>query len=94
MSDKDRVYQGFSFGFDGSVEEIWMAYANGAVLITGSNDMSKFASETAQYLTTQNITYFSTVPTFLSMIKEDLPTVKTLVVSGEACPQELVDNGL
>jgi non-ribosomal peptide synthetase-like protein len=91
MSDKDRVYQGFSFGFDGSVEEIWMAYANGAVLITGSNDMSKFASETAQYLTNQNISYFSTVPTFLSMIKEDLPTVKTLVVSGEACPQELVD---
>jgi non-ribosomal peptide synthetase-like protein len=91
MSDKDRVYQGFSFGFDGSVEEIWMAYANGAVLITGSNDMSKFASETAQYLTNQKITYFSTVPTFLSMIKEDLPTVKTLVVSGEACPQELVD---
>jgi len=91
MSPDDRVYQGFSFSFDGSVEEIWMAYANGSVLVTGNNDLSKFASETAQYLTNQKITYFSTVPTFLSMIKEDLPTVKTLVVSGEACPQELVD---
>jgi non-ribosomal peptide synthetase-like protein len=91
MTPQDRVYQGFSFGFDGSVEEIWMAYANGAVLITGNNDMSKFASETAQYLTEQKVSYFSTVPTFLSMIKEELPTVKILVVSGEACPQELVD---
>jgi amino acid adenylation domain-containing protein len=91
MTPQDRVYQGFSFGFDGSVEEIWMAYANGAVLITGNNDLSKFASETAQYLTEQKVSYFSTVPTFLSMIKEELPTVKILVVSGEACPQELVD---
>ena len=91
MTPQDRVYQGFPFGFDGSVEEIWMAYANGAVLITGNNEMSKIASETAQYLTKQNVSYFSTVPTFLSMIKEELPTVKILVVSGETCPQELVN---
>ncbi len=91
MTPQDRVFQSFSFGFDGSVEEIWMAYSNGAVLVTGNNDMSKFATEAVSYLTSQKVTYFSTVPTFLSMIKEDLPTVKILVVSGEACPQELVD---
>ena len=29
----DRDYQGFSLTFDGSVEEIWMAYSNGSVLV-------------------------------------------------------------
>ena len=91
LTPEDRVYQGFSLGFDGSVEEIWMAFANGAALVVGPDDIVKFGSETAKYITGHNVTYFSTVPTFLSMIKEDLPTVRLLVVSGEACPQELVD---
>ena len=29
----DRIYQGFSLSFDGSVEEIWMAFSNGAPLV-------------------------------------------------------------
>jgi non-ribosomal peptide synthetase-like protein len=91
LTPDDRVYQGFSFGFDGSVEEIWMAFANGAALVVGSDDMSKLGPETARYLTEKKVSYFSTVPTFLSMMDGDLPTVKLLIVSGEACPQELVD---
>jgi non-ribosomal peptide synthetase-like protein len=91
LTNKDRVYQGFSFGFDGSVEEIWMAYASGATLVTANNEIAGIPADAARYMTSQNVTYFSTVPTFLSMIKEDLPTVRLLVVSGEACPQETVD---
>jgi len=30
---EDRVYQGFSLSFDGSVEEIWMAFSNGSCLV-------------------------------------------------------------
>jgi non-ribosomal peptide synthetase-like protein len=91
LTREDRIYQGFSFGFDGSVEEMWMCYANGASLIVGNDEIAKLGAETAQYLTDKKVTYFSTVPTFLTMIKTDLPTVKLLVVSGEACPQELVN---
>jgi non-ribosomal peptide synthetase-like protein len=91
LTPSDRVYQGFSFGFDGSVEEIWMAYASGAALVVGSDDIAKLGPETARYLTEKKVTYFSTVPTFLTMIDGDLPTVKLLIVSGEACPQELVN---
>jgi non-ribosomal peptide synthetase component F len=36
------------------------------------------------------ITYFSTVPSFLALIKADLPTVRLLVVGGEPCSAELV----
>lgn len=91
MTPQDRVYQGFSFTFDGSVEEIWMAWANGAALVTANNEIASMPVDAAQYITSRNVTYFSTVPTFLSMIKEGLPTVNLLVVSGEACPQEIVD---
>ena len=33
-----RVYQGFSLGFDGSVEEIWMAFSNGGTLVVGRQE--------------------------------------------------------
>ncbi|MEA2930311.1 MAG: hypothetical protein QOG38_2739 [Hyphomicrobiales bacterium] len=33
---RDRIYQGFSLGFDGSVEEIWMAFSIGAALVVGT----------------------------------------------------------
>jgi non-ribosomal peptide synthetase-like protein len=91
LTPDDRVYQGFSYGFDGSVEEIWMAFASGAALVVGPEEIARLGSETARYLAQKKATYFSTVPTFLSMIDGDLPTVTLLVVSGEACPQELVD---
>lgn len=91
MTPTDRVYQGFSFTFDGSVEEMWMAWGYGAALVTANNDIAGMPSEAAEYMTSQQVTYFSTVPTFLSMIKHPLPTVRLLIVSGEACPQEIVD---
>jgi non-ribosomal peptide synthetase-like protein len=89
ISNRDRVYQGFSLGFDGSVEEIWMALAHGATLVVGAPENGHDANEVARIITRESVTYFSTVPTFLSMIDTDLPTVRLLVVSGEQCPNEL-----
>ena len=86
----DRIYQGFSLGFDGSVEEIWMAFSNGATLIVGTKDTPRFGNDLAQYLSQARITYFSTVPTMLSTMTDDIATLRQLVVSGEACPPELV----
>ena len=55
---EDRVYQGFSLGFDGSVEEIWMAFSNGATLVVPTSDAPRFGNELARYLARQNVTYF------------------------------------
>jgi len=90
MDHTDRIYQGFSLAFDGSVEEIWMAFSNGATLVVGTPDVVRFGSEVARLLAEKNVTYLSTVPTFLSMIEGDLPTIRMLVVSAEPCPPELV----
>jgi non-ribosomal peptide synthetase-like protein len=90
-SPSDRVYQGFSLGFDGSVEEIWMAFSNGATLVVGSNETPRFGNDLAQYLSQAGVTYLSTVPTMLSTIADDVATLRQLVISGEACPSELVE---
>ena len=46
----DRVYQGFSLSFDGSVEEIWMAFSNGSTLVVPTADAPRFGDELGQYL--------------------------------------------
>jgi non-ribosomal peptide synthetase-like protein len=87
---QDRVFQGFALGFDGSVEEIWMAFSNGATLVVGTKDTPKFGNDLARHLAQQEVTYFSTVPTMLSTMTETVPSLRQLVVSGEVCPPELV----
>jgi amino acid adenylation domain-containing protein len=87
---QDRIFQGFALTFDGSVEEIWMAFSNGATLVVGTTDTPKFGNDLARYLAQQAVTYFSTVPTMLSTMTETVPSLRQLVVSGEVCPPELV----
>lgn len=87
----DRVYQGFSLGFDGSVEEIWMAFSNGSALVVGTPQTPRFGDELGQFLSDNGVTYLSTVPTLLSTITRGVPTLRLLVVSGEICPAELVN---
>ena len=90
VTPHDRVYQGFSVAFDASVEEVWAAFAIGATLVVAPEDISRSPLDVADFITANEITYFSTVPTFLSLIERDLPTVRLLVLGGEACMPELV----
>ncbi|SDM91896.1 Pls/PosA family non-ribosomal peptide synthetase [Allokutzneria albata] len=87
----DRVYQGFSLSFDGSVEEIWMAFSNGSTLVAPTRDAPRFGAELADHLTEAGITYFSTVPTLLATLPNAVTNLRTIVLSGEACPPELVN---
>ena len=86
---EDRIFQGFALSFDGSVEEIWMAFSNGAALVVGSKDTPRFGNELATFMNKHEINYFSTVPTLLSTITVDIPSLTQIVVSGEVCPTEL-----
>jgi non-ribosomal peptide synthetase-like protein len=86
----DRVFQGFALSFDGSVEEIWMAFSNGAALVVPPRGAARFGDELGRLITEGQVTVFSTVPTALSTVQRPLPTVRLLVVSGERCPDELV----
>jgi non-ribosomal peptide synthetase-like protein len=90
VSEEDRVFQGFSLAFDASVEELWLAWSNGAALVSGSADLLRDTTALAERLTQLGITVLSCVPTLLAMMEHDIPCLRLLIVGGEACPQDLV----
>ncbi|MEN8774467.1 MAG: Pls/PosA family non-ribosomal peptide synthetase [Akkermansiaceae bacterium] len=87
---EDRIYHGFSLGFDGSVEEMWLAFSNGASLVVGPQESGALGNEVAACIKKHGATFYSTVPTALTMITDELRSVRVLIVSGEQCPPEQV----
>ena len=88
----DRVLQGFSLAFDASVEEVWMVFYSGATLVVGTTEIMKSGPDLPGKLTNLGITCFSTVPTLLNTIpSQELPTVRLIIVGGEACSRELAN---
>ena len=86
----DRVYQGMTIAFDFSVEEIWVSWMAGATLVPRPAGPSLLGAELAEFLQDRRITALCCVPTLLATIDEDVPGLRFLLVSGEACPKDLV----
>ena len=88
---EDRVFQGITIAFDFSIEEIWMTFNAGATLVAGPADEgSRVGSELARFLTNHRVTVLGAVPTMLSSINEEIPSLRLIEVGGEMCPQNLV----
>src|SRR5262249_39461340 len=87
---EDRVYQGFSVALDASVEEVWLALASGAALVAGTPEMAHAGPGLSPLLSRAGVTVVSCVPTLLSMLDDDIPSMRLLIVGGEACPADLV----
>src|SRR6266516_3829840 len=88
---EDRVYQGFSLAFDASVEEVWLAFRSGATLVPATPEMAHAGPDLSRLLAERRVTVLSCVPTLLSMLAEDVPTVRLLIFGGETCPDQLVE---
>ena len=86
----DRAYQGMTIAFDFSVEELWVPLLMGATLYPGKPGASLVGEDLADFLRARKVTYLACVPTLLATIEQDLPDLRILLVSGEACPQNLV----
>src|SRR5258707_5687147 len=84
----DRVFQGFSIAFDASVEEIWLAFFAGATLVVGTHDMVHAGPGLSRILSDIRITVLSCVPTLLSMMDDQIPSLRLLILGGEACPPD------
>ncbi len=87
---EDRVYQGMTIAFDFSVEELWVPLLAGSALVPGKAGTSLVGDDLADYLRDHKVTGWACVPTLLATIEKDLPALRLLIVSGEACPQNLV----
>ena len=91
VQPKDRVYQGFSLSFEASVEEVWVAFHAGATLVAATPAMAHAGPDLSRMLSDAGVTVLSCVPTLLSMLEEDIATVRLLILGGEACPEPLVE---
>ncbi|HIO93667.1 MAG TPA: amino acid adenylation domain-containing protein [Leucothrix mucor] len=86
----DRVYQGLTIAFDFAVEEIWVPLIVGATLLPNQTGSSLLGGDLSKFLLDNKITAMCCVPTLLATIEEDLDDLRLLIVSGEACPQDLI----
>ncbi len=86
----DRVYQGLTIAFDFAVEEIWVPLVVGATLLPNQTGSSLLGSDLADFLLTNKATAMCCVPTLLATIDAELPDLRLLIVSGEACPKDLI----
>jgi len=86
----DRVYQGLTIAFDFSVEEIWVPLVAGGTLVPNQTGRSLLGSDLHGFLAENDVTAMCCVPTLLSTIEDDLPKLRLLITSGEACPHDLV----
>ena len=90
IREGDRAYQGMTIAFDFSVEELWVPLIAGATLVPGKPGTSLVGGDLADFLLERRVTYLACVPTLLATIERDLPDLRILLVSGEACPHNLV----
>ncbi|MEO7195100.1 MAG: Pls/PosA family non-ribosomal peptide synthetase [Pseudonocardiaceae bacterium] len=90
IESRDRVYQGMTIAFDFSVEEIWVPWAAGATLVPKPAGASLLGMDLHEFLTRRRVTAMCCVPTLLATVEEDLPALRFLLVSGEACPRDLI----
>ena len=86
----DRVFQGMTIAFDFSVEELWVPLMAGATLVPNQSEYNLVGDELAKFLKDHQISVLCCVPTLLATIENELPDLRVLLVSGEACPQDLV----
>ncbi|WP_020659967.1 non-ribosomal peptide synthetase [Amycolatopsis benzoatilytica] len=83
----DRVLAGLSVAFDGSCEEIWLAWRSGACLVPAAREAVE-----GTWLRERGISVVSTVPALAAAwTAQDLESVRLLIFGGEPCPADLLD---
>jgi amino acid adenylation domain-containing protein len=90
----DRVYQGMSIALDFSFGEIWPAWIAGATLVVGPPASQHPGHVLTKFLIEHNITVLCCLPTLLDTIESDIPSLRILLVAGDACPAYLLSRWL
>jgi amino acid adenylation domain-containing protein len=84
------VLQFASFSFDASVSEIFMALCAGARLAIAPAESLRPGPDLIELFQKQGITHVTLPPSALATLPyQELPTLQTLIVAGEACPKDL-----
>ncbi|MFJ4192169.1 amino acid adenylation domain-containing protein, partial [Kitasatospora sp. NPDC089509] len=87
----DRVLQFASFSFDAAFWELVMALLSGATLVVAEPDRLRPGAPLAELVAAHRVSHLTLPPTALDVLApEDLPSVRSLVVAGEAASGNLV----
>ncbi|MGW2378204.1 amino acid adenylation domain-containing protein, partial [Kitasatospora sp. NPDC001683] len=87
----DRVLQFASFSFDAAFWELVMALLSGATLVLAEPDRLRPGAPLAELVEAYGVSHLTLPPTALDVLApEDLPSVRSLVVAGEAASGNLV----
>ncbi|WJJ92655.1 condensation domain-containing protein [Neopusillimonas aromaticivorans] len=88
----DRVLQFAALSFDASIWEIFMALGSGATLHIPDPDTVRFGEELLDTLENDRITIATLPPSLLvALPTRTLPSLRLLMVAGEACPDAVVE---
>ena len=90
ISSSDVMFQGCSVAFDLSMEEIWIPLMVGATLWVVNGETLADTEALPALMRIAGVTVIDTVPTLLALLMGDVPTLRTVIVGGEACPPSLV----
>jgi non-ribosomal peptide synthetase-like protein len=90
LEPTDICYGGFSLAFDMSVETMWTAWFVGAVVLVASDSLTKAGPDIAPSLEEEGVTVWHVVPSLLTLVEHDMPSLRILNLGGEACPPDLV----
>ncbi|SEC81611.1 non-ribosomal peptide synthetase terminal domain of unknown function [Rhizobiales bacterium GAS188] len=86
---EDVVLQGASVAFDLSMEEIWIPYLVGATLFVATPQIIGESDKLAELMAANRISVIDTVPTLLAMLTADVPSLRLILLGGEALPPAL-----
>ncbi|MEG3959019.1 amino acid adenylation domain-containing protein [Microcoleus sp. herbarium2] len=91
VQPNSRVLQFCSLSFDGSVTELVMALLSGGTMVMGRRDSMLPGPNLIQLLRDFAVTTVALPPSALAVLPADeLPALRTIIVAGEACSQDLV----
>jgi len=92
ISERARVLQLASIGFDAAGSDIFLALCSGAVLYIPRAEQVQDPTELQRFMQATRISFASMPPTILAALDDSsLPDLTTVVVGGEVCPLRVAE---
>jgi non-ribosomal peptide synthetase-like protein len=90
LAESDVMFQSASVAFDLSMEEIWVPYLVGATLWVATPEVLAETDKLADVIDAAGVTAIDTVPTLLGMFSRDIPSLRLILLGGEALQPSVV----
>jgi amino acid adenylation domain-containing protein len=92
ITDEERILQFSNYGFDASVEQIFLALCNGAKLILFKEGLQLDIERFEIYLDQKEVSHLHATPLFLEQLtNRNFQNLKRVIAGGDVCKKELAN---